>query len=193
MSGNYLEALVGYYGQLAYDSTRVMRDMREDLRVGKFRWKRWSGGAMSLWFDAAEGWYSAMLSGAAAPVPTVLLQITTADSGTQAELHIDVRFAAKLSHSALLQLGGTGRIDENHLIIETSKMKDQIDIRLHNLKRTGVAPGLYQGIIHAGQKPLAILLVQVEPEPPPSRPVTSAATKRRPAKRKPTKPRPPRA
>jgi len=170
MSGaHYLEALTTFYSDLAVDSMALMRTMREDLKGGKFEFKQWTGRSLSLMIDACEGWYGAVLSGASAPVPTVLLEATTAGDCNAETVRIVVGENQKLQKTDLMQLGGSASIKAAHLHVEPAERGIAVDLRIKGLqgkaksKAPTLQPGLYQGLVYSGSKPLMIVLLRVEP------------------------------
>jgi hypothetical protein len=163
---HYLEALTTFYSDLAIDSMALVRSMREDLQSGNFEFTQWTGRSLSLMFDACEGWYGAVLSGASAPVPTVLLEATPAGDCNAETVRIVVGENPKLQHTDLMQLGGSGCIKAAHLHVEPAERGIAVDLRIKGLPEDDpektLQPGLYQGLVYSGSKPLMIVLLRVE-------------------------------
>ena len=60
-TGTFFEALISYYGNLSTEALGAMRLTREELRAGDVSVSKMLGRMASLWMDAAEGWWSALL------------------------------------------------------------------------------------------------------------------------------------
>lgn len=167
-SGTYLEALVGYYSTLAFDAMAAMRSTQEDLRTGKFSCEKVAGRTLSLWMDATEGWWSALLVTGSAPLPTVFLRVGK-DQTLRGEAHVLVPGGGRPLVTNLERLGGGARIETEYINVEAIKGRNGVEIKLKLEKlreiRGEIAPGLYQGVVFIDEKPLAMLLVQVEPPP----------------------------
>ena len=74
-SGVFLESAISFYSKLAFNAVGEMRSMQEELRTGNFQVDKAIGRTLSLWLDASEGWFNALLVTAGAPLPTVFLRV----------------------------------------------------------------------------------------------------------------------
>jgi len=166
-TGIFVEALTSYYGNLANDTLGLLRSTQEDLRTGNFDYEKTLGKALSLWLDSAEGWWSALLVNASAPVPTIFLRIGQDDTTHVQVARVSVPGDRPAEWTDLSRLGGSGTIDRKHVSVEVAKHRDSIEVKLFGLgdlrRNQTIAPGLYQGLVHIHDRPLAIVLVEVLP------------------------------
>ena len=167
-TGTLLEAVTSYYSTLAFNSLATMRRMQEDLRTNNFTVGKAVGAAVQLCLDASDGWWNALLVTASPPVPTVLLR-TGPEGGCDAQT-VDVSVPGNRDPECteLGRIGGTERIGLDYIVIETATQRNAINIKLRKLKelsqklRKPLAPGLYQGLVHIDERPLAIVLLRVD-------------------------------
>lgn len=171
-SGLLFEALTSYYTNLAFDALAAMRATNEDLRTGHFDCSKAMGRAFSLWMDAAEGWWSALLVNANAPLPTLFMRLSEADQSLTKRVSVLVPGNAKPQITDLTPLGGGEPIRaEHHIRCEANKNRDGIELALRNVtdlrkRGAGLKEGLYQGLVYIDERPLAVVLLQVEPAKP---------------------------
>src|SRR5262245_45164874 len=161
-SGLLFEALTSYYSNLAFDALAAMRATSEDLRTGRFDCSKAVGRACALWMDAAEGWWSALLVNATAPLPTLFLRLSEEDPSVPKRVSVLVPGKAKPEITDLTPLGGGEPIRaEDHIRVEATKNRDGIELALRNVtnlrERGGLREGLYQGLIHIEERPLAVV------------------------------------
>ena len=160
-SGVFLEAAISFYSNLAFNAVSDMRLMQEDLRTGNFQIDKAVGRALSLWLDAGEGWLSTLLATASEPLPTAFLRIGHGSRTDTRFVRVVVPETPALNFTGLYQSGGSGRIPAANVIIKRSSRNDGIEIKLKGLKGSEKA-GLYQGLVHIGDKPLVLVMVHVE-------------------------------
>src|SRR5262249_41678123 len=132
-----------------------MSKTQQDIRTGDFDSNKLLGSAINIWLDATEGWLSAVLVTASAPLPTVYLHVGKDTSTVCASVPVLVK--AKLERTDLFQVGGEGRIDAAKLTVEQTTKGDGIVVRIPGWAEieSQIPPGLYQGIIYTGEKALA--------------------------------------
>ena len=188
-SGVLLEALTSYYSNLGFNATAAMRATQEDLRTDSFSLSKTTGRALSLWMDAAEGWWSALLVSASAPVPTLFLHIVGDQTRTEPACVLVPR-GGQLQLTALERLGGGDPIPKDYISVQPTSDRNSVELRLTNLEelrklhRGRIPSGLYQGLVHVGQAPIAIIMVHVD-DPAPAK-SGSAKVNRRAVKRRAT-------
>jgi hypothetical protein len=164
-SGTFLEAAITYYSNLGFDALASMRTTQEELRTGQFEVSKAMSRAASFWLDASEGWWSALLVTAGQPLPTVFLRIGPRDTTATQEANVLVPRDPECA--GLLQIGGSGRIDKERLVLTVSAKRDRLGVKLKGLSDDyRPQPGLYQGLVHIGDKALAVVIVEVESDPP---------------------------
>jgi hypothetical protein len=164
-SGVLLEAATSYYGNLVTNALTVMRSTQEDLRTGQFGISKTVGNVVSYWLDAYEGWWSALLVTASAPLPTAFLRLGPQDTTNWATVNVLVPGGDDPEFTDLGLIGGEDTISKSHLSVETNKDANGVQVRLKGLdpkSRAALTSGLYQGLVHTGVKPLAIILVRVD-------------------------------
>jgi len=161
-SGVFLEAAISFYSKLAFTAVSDMRSMQEDLRTGNFTVDKAIGRTLSLWLDASEGWLSALLVTTSEPLPTAFLRIRPISRTDAQFVRALLPDEPGLDFTGLFQIGGDGRIPAANLTIKRSSRGDGLEIKLKGLKDHRPSPGLYQGLVHMGSKPIALIMVQVE-------------------------------
>jgi hypothetical protein len=169
-TGTLLEAMMNYYGNLSRQALGAMYQTREELRTGKFRVNKVIGRSLSFWMDAADGWWSAFLVSASAPLPTLFLDVQPDDTTTPDSVHVLVPGGVEPQLTVVGQIGGTFKIPKDFIDFEATSNRDAIEVRLKNVKglralKPPPPAGLYGGIIHVKEKPLAFLIIQIS-EPP---------------------------
>src|SRR5262249_27616869 len=168
-SGHLFDALTSYYSNLAFDYLAAMRETSEDLRTGRFDCSKAMGRACAFWMDAAEGWWSALLMNASAPLPTLFLRLSEDEQSVTKRVSVLVPGKAEPQISDLTPIGGGAPIRaEDHIRVEANKNRDGVDLTLDNVvdlrqRGAGLREGLYQGLIYIDERPLAVVLLQVEP------------------------------
>jgi len=165
-SGVLLEAVTSYYGNLVTNSLALMRSTQEDLRTGQFGVSKTVGSVLSFWLDASEGWWSALLVTASAPLPTAFLRLGAAETTDSSTVRVLVPGDEQPEWTDLGLVGGVGTIGRDHLVVEATKDRDGVQVRLRGLDpatRAKLRSGLYEGLVHKGAKPLAIVMVRVDP------------------------------
>jgi hypothetical protein len=167
-SGAFLEAVFSYYSNLTFETLSALRSTQEDLRTGTFTVDKAIGKAASLWLDATEGWFSALLVTASGPLPTVLLRL--GPSGTTARKEVGVLVKGEPEFTGLDRIGGGARIESPHMI-QALRSGNGLEIKLTGTKRP--EPGLYMGLVHIGDNPLVIVMMRVDPA---ERPLDSYST-----------------
>ena len=161
-SGVFLEAAISFYSNLAFHAAGEMRSMQEDLRTGSFQVDKAIGRTLSLWLEASEGWLSALLVTASEPLPTAFLRIGSSSRTDAQFVRALVPDEVALDFTGLFQIGGTDHISSPNLAIRRSSRGDGLEVKLKGLKEVRPSPGLYQGLVHVGGKPVALIMVQVE-------------------------------
>lgn len=165
-SGTFLEALTSYYSTLAFGTLAAMRSAQEDLRTGNFQLTKTVGDAISLYLDASEGWWSALLVTASVPLPTVFMRITANEDTTAAQdVAVLVPGTKQPECTDLGRIGGTDTIDASYVAVQASRDRCTITVKLKGLRKQGkpLAAGLYQALVHIDEKPLAAVFVRVDP------------------------------
>ena len=166
-TGTLFEAMVSYYGNLSRQALSALYQTREDLRAGNFEWNKALGRTISFWMDATDGWWNAFLVSASAPLPTIFLDVHADDSTAVRSVNVAVPGGGDVDVSVIGQIGGTKHIPKKFLDIEPTAKRDAIEVKLKNIKalRRGpdkVPDGLYGGIIHIKERPLAFLMIRLE-------------------------------
>ena len=163
-TGTLLEAMISYYGNLSRQALGAMYQTREELRTGAFDWNKALGRTVSVWMDAADGWWSAFLVSANAPLPTIFLDVSADDSTAVRSVNVAVPAGADPDVSVIGQIGGTHSIPKHSVEVTVTTMRDAIEVKLKNLKamRGKVPAGLYGGLIHMKEKPLAFVMIRLE-------------------------------
>jgi|SRR5215471_4141196 len=187
-SGVLLEALVSFYGNLSLDVVNALSATRQDIRTGDFNLHKALGRAINIWLDGTEGWLGAVLVTASQPLPTAYL---TVGRGSTATADVSILVKEKPHCTDLFQIGGSKRIDSKHVILDPSTKGDRLTVRLPGLARvkSQIAPGLYQGLIYTGGKPLAVVMLRYDPsskEGEPEGTVPYARKRKNPAKKRKT-------
>jgi hypothetical protein len=164
-SGTFLEAAVSYYSNLAFGALASMRSTQEDLRTGQFTLSKSLGGAVSFWLDASEGWWSALLVTASEPLPTVFLRV--GPHGATDTQEVRVLVSGPPEFTGLSQIGGTERIDDKLINVAATQKGDGIEVKLKGISPDVRPPqGLYHGLVHIGSRPLAVVMVLIDPPAP---------------------------
>ena len=165
-TGTLLEAMVNYYGNLSRQALNAMYQTREDLRTGAFDWNKALGRTVSVWVDAAEGWWSAFLVSANAPLPTIFLDVAADDTTAVRSVNVAVPNGVDPGVSVVGEIGGARRFPPEAVEVTATTMRDAVEVKLKNLaglRAAGtVGQGLYAGVIHVKDKPLAFLIVRME-------------------------------
>lgn len=182
-SGVLLEAITSYYGNLVTNGLALMRSTQEDLRTGQFGVSKTVGGALSYWLDACEGWWSALLVTASAPLPTAFMRLGAEETTDSQTVRVLVPGDEQPEWTDLGLVGGEGTIPRDNLVVESVKDRDGVQVKLKGFKpgaRAKLQSGLYEGLVHKGAKPLAIIMVRVDPAGE-RKGARAAARRRRPA------------
>jgi hypothetical protein len=157
-SGTLLEALTSYYSNVAVGALSVMRSTQEDLRTGQFGLSKVVGNTLSFWLDATEGWWGALLVTASAPLPTMLMILNDDSTHTQVA-RVLVPGGAQPECTPLGLIGGARTLVAS-VSVRAFEDGDGVEVKLKDVRSN--PPGLYQGLVHVGERPLAIVLVRVE-------------------------------
>lgn len=166
-SGVFLEALTSYYSTLAFDTLALMRNAQEDLRNDTFDCQKTTGRTLSLWLEACEGWWSAMLVSATPPLPTLFMTCAT-DSQTHVRtIKIAVPPGAALKVTDLGRVGGGDPIPRTKCTATAALRGDEMVFSVMGIG-DAFAEGLYQGFVYVGERALAQVALQLEPAPPPA-------------------------
>jgi hypothetical protein len=159
-SGAFLEAVISYYSNLTFETLSALRSTQEDLRTGTFQVDKTISKAVSLWLDATEGWFSALLVTASEPLPTAFLRLGPFGGTATQEVHVLV--SAQPEFTGLDRLGGGARLEaDKDVKIEPLRDGNGLQIKLTGPKRP--QPGLYMGLVHIGDKPLVVVMLRVDP------------------------------
>jgi hypothetical protein len=164
-SGAFFEALTSYYSSLAYDALTLMRTTKEEVRTEKYDWQRTASRTVSLWFDACDGWWSAMLVSATPEVPTILLDV---DAGVPVHSHTTKMLIPGKSQPTVTTpvTAGNERALDADVRAEVQSRRDEVTIYLSGMRDAKV--GTYTGYLHIDEQLLAQVVVQVNPKPPPA-------------------------
>jgi hypothetical protein len=164
-SGVLFQGLVNYYGALSKQTLALMFSTREDLRNGTFDWSKTMSRSVALWLDAAEGWWGALLATASAPLPTLFMSVGPDDSTSDETVQVSIGPGQVPEMSEIAQIGGTAHIAKDAITLDVTRLGDAVELKLRKLKSlraSGTLPsGLYAGIVHLGQKPLAIVMIRI--------------------------------
>jgi len=165
-SGALLEATIGFYGQLAKQAAEQLRTTQEELRTETFSIDKTIARGLSLWLDAVDGVFSAVLIAANGPVPTLFVRVSPDATTVTQEINVTIPDTAPFSVTPLTEMGGSGSVSSRTFSALPTSKKNAIEVKLVDLKNNRPRPGLYQALAYAGDKALAIILVQVEAAPP---------------------------
>jgi hypothetical protein len=180
-SGTFLEAMTSYYSNLAFGALRAMRTTQEDIRTGNFSVSKAVGSAASIWLDASEGWWNAVLVTASEPLPTVFLRVGPL-GGTDTQ-EVRVLVPEDPEFTGLVRIGDGRTIPNSLVSIRPLKDRDGLEVKLTGLSelrdKGALPPGVYQGLVHMGQKPLAIIMVRVDPKMVTTTPKAKGAKRRK--------------
>lgn len=166
-SGAFLEALTSYYSTLAFDTLALMRNAQEDLRNDKFDYQKTTGRALTLWLEACEGWWSAMLVSATPPLPTLFIACPTDSQAHVRTIKMALPPGAALKVTDLARVGGGAPIPHEKCTATAAVRGDELVFSVVGIG-DGFAEGLYQGFVYVGERALARVALQLEPAPPPA-------------------------
>lgn len=165
LTGTILEAMASYYSNLVYESASLMRSVQEDIRAEQLDYGRVAAKTLSLWIDAAGGWWSALQLNAAPSIPTVFMNVKPELTTHARTIKTFVPGAATPDSTPLYSLDGKDAIARSHIQIEVSRARDELTVRLRGLPKT-VPSGNYQGYIFIDEQPLASVFLRIAPPPP---------------------------
>ena len=131
-TGTLLEAMFSYYGNLSRQALGAMYQTREELRTGSFSFNKALGRAATVWMDAAEGWWSALLVTANAPLPTLFMEIGAEASTYARSINVLVPDGADPEASEIGELGGTHKFPAGAVEVEATRMRDAVEVKLKN-------------------------------------------------------------
>jgi hypothetical protein len=160
-TGTLLESAISYYSNLAQQSLGAMRETQEELRTGQFEISKTVARGTSLWLDALEGWWSALLVTASQPVPMVFFQLG-ANTSTDTQV-IPVHVPAMPQFTGLHPVQGSGTPPVVQL--DRSSKGNALEFKLKGLYDQQPTPGLYMGLVHLGNQPLVTVMVKVDKAP----------------------------
>jgi hypothetical protein len=196
-SGAFLEAVISFYSNLAFDALRTMHATQEDIRTGRFSGEKMLANVLNLSLEATEGWFSALLVSGSQPLPAAFLRIPPKANTGAAEVNVLVDGNPQLE--GLQRVGGGGTIDKGRVDLQITK--DQIslnpsrtglrlEVKIKGLEKNRPDPGLYFGIAHIKDTPLALVIAQLESHdsseeadeggtPPPRKAASAAVSEKR--------------
>jgi hypothetical protein len=157
-TGTFLESAISFYSTLAQQSLGAMRDTQEELRTDQFNLSKTVARGASLWLDALEGWWSALLVTASPPVPTVFFHIGANISTDDRRIAAHVPRLPQFTGFYGVQGGGT----PPGILIESESQGNGLKFKLKDLSKNPPTPGLYIGLVHLEGTPLATVMVQVD-------------------------------
>lgn len=163
--GAFFEALTSYYSSLTYDTLALMKKTKEEIRTDKYDWQRTASRTASLWLDACDGWWSALLVSATPPVPTILVAF---DAGVSAHSHTTKMLVPGTGRPHLTEpvTAGNERALEATIRAEAQSRRDEVTIYFSGMRDT--SPGTYTGYLRVDEILLAQVVIDVTAEPPPA-------------------------
>jgi len=161
-AGTLLEASIAFFSELGNNAVEPLRLTQEELRTNQFSIEKTIGRGLSLWLDATEGLLSSVLVTANGPLPTVFLRVTPDASTVGQTVNMRIPTTTPLSRTTLRQIGGDAYIDDDRFVTDSSSLKNALKVKLVDLKDHRPAPGLYESLVYGGDKPVAVVMVQVE-------------------------------
>ena len=160
LTGTIFEAMASYYSNLAYESASLMRSLQEDIRAEQLDCKRMAAKTMSLWLDAAGGWWSALQLNAAPSIPTVFMNVKSGLSTHARTIKVLVPGSSAPEWTPLYSLDRKAPIAASHIQAEASQARDELTVRLRGLPDT-IASGNYQGYVFVDEQPLAAMFLRI--------------------------------
>jgi hypothetical protein len=158
-TGTLLESAISYYSNVAQQSMAAMRETQEELRTGQFEISRTVARGASLWLDALEGWWSALLVTASQPTPTVFFHV--GENTTTDTQEVPAHVPADPEFTGLVPVQGSGT--PPGMTVNRKTHQNALEFKLRGIDRTKMSPGLFIGLVHLGNQPLVTVMVKVDP------------------------------
>ena len=118
--------------------------------------------AIGTWADGFEAWYE-MVFGRTAPRPGVLLlRMSQGTEAKQGTIRVTVPDDGSPEHTELARVGGGRGIPRENVQVQVSgALRNQLDVHLVDLGRVRPDAGQYMGVVHVGERLLAIVILVV--------------------------------
>lgn len=154
---------IGYWGFLSDRSMERWDRMSDELEARSYGTDKLLSDVLEFWSDASCGWFAALRTGS--DLPRVLFVLKPDAEAASKDLRLFPPSLphgnAELTHLLPLNPAGPKQIEAGHCRLALNSHRRLLDIRLEGLPR-GKAPGVYHGIIHIAEDPIALLFIKVD-------------------------------
>lgn len=164
----YAAPWFGYWSYMSERCTTRWRRMSDEVEARTYGSDKAISDTLQFWSDATIGWCAALRGGVAADLPRVFFLLEPTAQSASKEIDF---FAPGHPHGtpevAYLRpvLGGDSKqIDETKCTVCPVPRRHGLVIHLDGLRQKDDPPltaGVYQGLIHIGDEPVALLDVKV--------------------------------
>jgi len=165
----FTQQWLGYLSFLSDRSMATWNQALQDIQDRKYDPGKAMSDMLGLWNDAAVGWFAAW-RGADQMVPTLFFDLAGDDESATACVPI---FAPSLPnespHVAFLKpiVGGNpAEINDTKCTLTLSTDERELALSLDGLRTQADPPltqGVYQGLVHMGEVPIALIYIRVHP------------------------------
>src|SRR5262245_17971339 len=164
--GSYLAAIIDYWGSVGENAAVRMQTAGREMLERRYTPGTLLSDLVGLWSDSLEGWWTALVASGTAPVPTVLFTVKLGPITTEAKARSVPVVAPGDGQPActdIVRVGGpsTAMIPADSVKVALDQTRSELEVRLCGLREIALEPGLYQGLVHVEERPLAAIHVLV--------------------------------
>jgi len=154
---------LGFWGFLSERSMSRWDRMSDELETRTYGTDKLLCDVLEFWSDASCGWMAALRQNS--DLPRVLFVLKTDTEAASKPLRLFLPSLPHgnpaLTHLLPLEAGGPTQIEVGHCKLALDSKKRLLNIRLEGLPKAKT-PGVYHGMIHIAEEPVALLFIKVE-------------------------------
>lgn len=187
----YAAPWFGYWSYLSERSMGRWKRMSEEVDARQYGTDKMLCDVLQFWNEASNGWFAVMRSGCG-ELPRIffLLEPDTESACREIDFFAPACPQADPEVAYLRPISGDPeQINETKCCVHLSPSRHSLVVHLENLEGP-LSKGVYEGMIHVGDEPVAALLIKVAAASQPealAQAVVAAAAAAKPAKKPKTK------
>jgi hypothetical protein len=162
-AGSYLQEMIQLWGNLGTGYARRLQRASDEARSGRYRPSRLFADSVAMWMEGVDAWWSVALGRRAAEPAVVFFRLR----GTEAKqklVRIAVPGDGAPEWTDLVRINKDGAtIPRDNVRVEVGRYRDELTVKLVDLKGAHVPEGHYVGLVHADERVLVVVHVIVEP------------------------------
>ncbi|HJQ84089.1 MAG TPA: hypothetical protein VKA21_08440 [Candidatus Binatia bacterium] len=158
----YVGHWINYWGNVQRQFANRFQAASQRARQGTYTPSRMFADAVAMWVEGFEACLAGV-PGMREPAIVFFRFPASTESATRT-VRVNVPGDAGLDCTDLARVGGVGSpIARKHVRVQPSQYRDELTVTLVDLGSEPLIDGQYLGLVHAGQTPVAVIHVLVDP------------------------------